>query len=104
MMGAECFVSAAVLRVPRTLWASQEGMAACITSAVCVCMLWAYVDGRGKAQGGDARDYSWLASVSHLSASSRQPRKWGGMPWAHTLMSLCAHCSTFSSTHITCML
>ena len=35
-VGAECFVSAAVLRVPRTLWASQGGMAACLTSAVCV--------------------------------------------------------------------
>ena len=103
MMGAECFVSAAVLYVCRARCGLHREAWRPVSLQLCVCMLWAYVDGRGKAQGGHARDYSSLPSVSHLSASSRQPRT-GGMPWAHTLMSLCAHCSTFSSTHIKCML
>ena len=34
-VGAECFVSAAVLCVPRTLWALQGGMTACLASAEC---------------------------------------------------------------------
>ena len=48
-------------------------------------MLWAYVVGRGKAQGGHARDYLWLPSVraTYLSASSRQPRMGGHVMGAH---------------------
>ena len=104
MMGAECFVSAAVLRVPRTLWASQGGMAACLTSAVCV-----YAVGVcGWQREGPGRARTWLlvapthepfVSVVSLAAHAE------GMPhMGRTVMSLCAHCSTPSSTHIMCIL
>ena len=83
MMGAECFVSAAVLYVCRARCGLHREAWRPVLLQLCVCMLWAYVDGRGKAQGGDARDYSWLASVSHLSASSRQPRMGGHAMGAH---------------------
>ena len=42
-------------------------------------MLWAYVVGRGKAQGGHARDSSWLPSVSHICQRRLVSRVWGGM-------------------------
>ena len=49
-------------------------------------LLWVYVVGRGKAQGGLARDYLWLPSVRHICQRrlvSPQPRMGGHAMGAH---------------------
>ena len=66
-----CYVCRARFGLHREAWRP-------VSLQLSVRLLWVYVVGRGKAQGGLARDYLWLPSVRHISVSVVSSAAYGG--------------------------